>query len=212
MSAQPATNQESEQVAESSDSPGRRLRLARQARGLEVDQVADQLHLAPDLIGALERDDYDALPGPVFVIGYTRNYARLVGLDPEPLLDAYRATRPETRRPRFRSRPAGSKQIRSNHLLVRVVSVTILVAAIGLAIMWWQKEYGAGQHRQPPQDEIPLDEEIASIDAEPFPPELRDAPPTGVRHSRVLNHLGAAREGPRPGCVAVKSLKARGQK
>lgn len=180
MSAQPATSQESDQVAETSDSPGRRLRLTRQARGLEIDHVASQLHLAPDQISALERDDYDALPGPVFVIGYTRNYARLVGLDPEPLLDAYRATSPEARRPRSRSRPAGSKQIRSNHLLVRVVSIAILVAAAGLAFLWWQKEYGGGQHQAPPRDENAVDEGSAPIDADPFLPEFQDSPPAAA--------------------------------
>ena len=47
------------------------------------------------MIESLERDDYEALPSRVFVIGYIRKYACRVGLDPEPLVAAYRAAVPE---------------------------------------------------------------------------------------------------------------------
>ena len=35
------------------------------------------------------RDRYNALPSPVHVRGFLRNYARFLGLDPQPLLDRY---------------------------------------------------------------------------------------------------------------------------
>jgi hypothetical protein len=37
----------------------------------------------------LERGEYDVLPTPVHVRGFLRNYARFLGLDPEPLVDRY---------------------------------------------------------------------------------------------------------------------------
>jgi len=39
-------------------------------------------------VEALERDDYSAYKGPVFIHGFIRNYAKLLGLDPEPLIRA----------------------------------------------------------------------------------------------------------------------------
>lgn len=72
-------------------SAGARLREAREAAGLSIDAVAQQLKLAPRQVKALEEDDFAQLPGRTFIRGFMRNYARLVRLDPEALL----ATLPE---------------------------------------------------------------------------------------------------------------------
>lgn len=81
---------------EPTEGPGRRLRAARQAKGIGLDKVASQLHLGQHLLEALEQDDYERLPGAVFVRGYIRNYARLLGIDKESLLGA---CSPGNRRP-----------------------------------------------------------------------------------------------------------------
>ena len=67
-------------------SPGARLAAERQAHGLTIEQVASQLNLAPRQIVALEADNYAALPGMVIVRGFLRAYAKLLKLDPVPLL------------------------------------------------------------------------------------------------------------------------------
>ena len=67
-------------------SPGGRLRQAREAAGLELIEVAAQLNVRPQLIEALEADDVSAFPAQVYARGLLRNYARLLGLDVEPLL------------------------------------------------------------------------------------------------------------------------------
>ena len=66
--------------------PGVRLRQARERRGDSIAEVARALKLAPRQVDALERGDYDALPGPAFVRGFMRNYARYLNLDPDPLV------------------------------------------------------------------------------------------------------------------------------
>lgn len=71
--------------------PGAIFLEERQRQGLSLTDVARQLKLFPRQVDALERDDYAALPGPVFVRGFTRNYARLLGIDAEPLLRAVEA-------------------------------------------------------------------------------------------------------------------------
>ncbi len=69
-------------------SAGARLREAREAAGMTIDAVAQQLKLAPRQVKALEDDDFAQLPGRTFIRGFMRNYARLVRLDPEALLAA----------------------------------------------------------------------------------------------------------------------------
>ncbi len=79
---------------------GGQLSRARSARGLSIADVARQLKLSPAQVEALEAGQYDRLPGRVFVRGFMRNYARLVKLDPEPLLASVEpglTVAPETR-------------------------------------------------------------------------------------------------------------------
>ena len=66
--------------------PGARLRAAREAAGLSLDQVAQQLKLAPRQVKALEGESFGELPGRTFSRGFVRNYARLLHLDADDLL------------------------------------------------------------------------------------------------------------------------------
>jgi len=75
-----------EQQAEIRSSPGKVLAEARERLGLSVAEAARQLRLSPRQIEALEADDHASLPGKTFLRGFLRNYARLLQLDPEPLL------------------------------------------------------------------------------------------------------------------------------
>ena len=65
---------------------GAALKAAREAAGLSVDTVAQQLKLAPRQVKALEEDDFERLPGRTFVRGFARNYARFMQLDPDTVL------------------------------------------------------------------------------------------------------------------------------
>ncbi len=74
-----------------SESPGRLLQRGRTAKNLSVQEVAGQLRLHPQVITAIEADRFDSLAGPVFIQGYVKSYARLVGLDPDPIQVALQA-------------------------------------------------------------------------------------------------------------------------
>ncbi len=65
---------------------GATLAAAREAKGLTRNEVAERLKLSPRQIEALEAEDWAALPDPVFVRGFVRNYARLLDLDAETLI------------------------------------------------------------------------------------------------------------------------------
>jgi len=141
MSDQYASGPE-DNATELTNGPGRRLRVARQAQGMDLDRVAAELHLSRSMIEAMEHDDYDALPGQVFIVGYIRKYARVVRLDVEPLLAAYHKAVPQSPRTwlRPRPRPNGAGEVGSGHLVVRLVSFAVLVLLCGLAFVWWQNQ------------------------------------------------------------------------
>lgn len=67
-------------------SPGRALAAARGELKLSVADVSQQIKYAARQIEAIESDDYANLPGTTFVRGMIRSYAKLVQVDPEPLL------------------------------------------------------------------------------------------------------------------------------
>jgi cytoskeleton protein RodZ len=67
-------------------SPGRVLATQREAMGWTVEQVADQLKLAVRQVVALEAGDYASLPSPAVTRGFVRAYAKLVRVDPAPLV------------------------------------------------------------------------------------------------------------------------------
>jgi cytoskeleton protein RodZ len=64
-----------------SPSAGAMLRAARQARGLEIDALAQVLKVPERKLAALEADRYDELPGLSFARSLAQSYARQVGLD-----------------------------------------------------------------------------------------------------------------------------------
>lgn len=65
---------------------GAQLAAQREAMGLTVDQIADQLKLAPRQVVALEAGDYDALPNMAVTRGFVRAYAKVVKIDAAPLV------------------------------------------------------------------------------------------------------------------------------
>lgn len=68
--------------------PGKRLREAREAKNLSLEEAARQLCQDVSVIQALEEDDYTRLPGKTYVLGYLRSYARLLKLPEDEIIAA----------------------------------------------------------------------------------------------------------------------------
>lgn len=65
---------------------GKRLRMAREAANLNINDVAHALKFSARQIELLEADNYAALPGTTIVRGFARSYAKLLKLDADALL------------------------------------------------------------------------------------------------------------------------------
>ena len=66
------------------------LAFARRERDLDVPFVAAELRIPKAYINALENGQFDELPGVAYIPGYIRSYAKLLDIDSEPLIQAYR--------------------------------------------------------------------------------------------------------------------------
>ena len=69
--------------------PGKVLAEGREALDLSREQTADVLNLSVRVIRAIEESDPEKLPDSVYVNGYIRSYAKLLGLAAQPLIDAW---------------------------------------------------------------------------------------------------------------------------
>ncbi len=116
---------------------GPRLKIAREAKGLSVAEAAKMLKLSPRQVEYMELDDWRNLPCTTIVRGFVRNYARLVGLEPEPLMQELDRVRPvEAKALEMPSgTPVNMGQERSvdRRDFVRIVAgLVMLLAALGM--------------------------------------------------------------------------------
>lgn len=156
---------------------GAQLRQAREAQGLAIDDVALQLKFAPRQIESLEQERFDRLPGPTIARGMVRNYARLLKLDPEPLIVrlAPRVESPPDANQiaeRFRQEVPFSDSAKRSTLLYAGFSVGVLVLVAALAYEWQQQ-------KSPPRPESPALERTQP--AEPAQTAAATQPPVAAQ-------------------------------
>jgi cytoskeleton protein RodZ len=153
---------------------GARLRQAREEQGLAIDDVALQLKFAPRQIEFLEQERFDRLPGPTIARGMVRNYARLLKLDPEPLIQRMA---PQAEPPpdpgliaeRFRQQMPFSDSGRRSTLIYAGFSVALLVL-VGVLAYEWQQQKATPQFVAPARERPqPEPAQTASVVQAPTP-------------------------------------------
>jgi cytoskeleton protein RodZ len=135
MNSAASSDEDNRPAEENAGAIGARLRAARNQCNLQIEQVAEQLHLHPRIITAMENDDQAALPEPIFVQGYLRNYARLVGLPADEMVRRYNAQGPNPPtlsviglRPKTPVVPLPSARLLRNLILVLLGGILVWLA------------------------------------------------------------------------------------
>jgi transcriptional regulator with XRE-family HTH domain len=72
---------------------GETLAAARRGTGLTVTEVSQRTRIRETLVKNIERDDYSGCGGDFYTRGHIRAIARVVGTDPEPLIEEYDSAR-----------------------------------------------------------------------------------------------------------------------
>ncbi|WP_353209633.1 helix-turn-helix domain-containing protein [Sphingorhabdus sp.] len=73
---------------------GARLKKAREGANFSLQDISDRTKISLRFLAAIENDDFSALPGRVYIFGFTRAFARAVGLDEESLVTALQEKMP----------------------------------------------------------------------------------------------------------------------
>lgn len=110
---------------------GEQLRQAREVRQLSLEQASEMLRIEPRFLEALENERFDEIGAAVFVKGYLRNYADLLGIDPRPLL-AERAESLGAVPPPQARRSVGLVKEKP----IGAIALGVIGAALLLGILW----------------------------------------------------------------------------
>ena len=65
------------------------LKSEREKKGLSLNQIFEITMLRPHMLEALENENWNQLPAPVFVVGFARSYAGALGLEEEEIVGLY---------------------------------------------------------------------------------------------------------------------------
>lgn len=156
--------------------PGSILRAEREALGVTVREVAETLNLSMSMVEAIEADDHDRLPGPVFARGYVRAYARLLELDPQPLMAQYPpATDPGPPVHAAREWPAREWARRRPGLILGGAAALLALMLVLLVVWLWPEA--------PPERPEPSPTAAESSELQPTAVESSEPQPAAVELS-----------------------------
>jgi cytoskeleton protein RodZ len=166
-------------AASDAATPGRRLAGAREARGIPLEKAAEDLHLDTWVVEAMESNAYAKIGPPVYVKGYLKRYASMVGLPADEIIRAYegaQTVRAVNAEPTPPARPESDPE-RARWPLWQLSGVAVL-AVLVMALMWWKPW---ARHAQRPQRAIaPIASQVASGTAPVAAPAETAPPPARV--------------------------------
>ncbi|MCI4590226.1 DUF4115 domain-containing protein [Sphingobium sp. BYY-5] len=169
MAEEPEVETGAAEAQEVQSTPGATLRAAREARGLSIQDIAARTRIAQRQLEAVERDDYAALPGIPYAVGFARAYARAVGVDEVMIAANVRSGVQESdlganRYEAFE--PVDPARVPSRTLAWTLAAIVILLAG---GYMVWRTQ----MFTPPTSEEITAQDQVQPVAARPV-----DAAPT----------------------------------
>ncbi|MGH8564152.1 MAG: helix-turn-helix domain-containing protein [Gammaproteobacteria bacterium] len=144
---------------------GARLLQAREARGIPIEGIAQRIRVPAAVLRAIEEDRLQGL-APIYVRGYVRAYARIVGLDEDSVLAAL----PSAETPVVVTARSG-RLMRQNMTSgggLKIATLAVVVVLVGLTV---------ASFRTPVVDDVAIDAGLDAGLAEPEAPAVAGAPP-----------------------------------
>ena len=150
---------------------GQRLREAREAKGLSIEDIAASTRIPTRHLTSLENSEWDKLPAATYSIGFAKNYAGAVGLDRNEIGEALRtemggSPRTQTIYPEVyeaadpaRTMPKGL-----------VFGALALLALVVIGLTWMNSRSMTADETAPPV------EKVAAADTHIAPPAAAPAP------------------------------------
>jgi cytoskeleton protein RodZ len=127
---------------------GERLRVAREEKGLSLEDVAAQTRIPRRHLESLETAEWDKLPAPTYTTGFAKSYASAVGLDRVEIGEQLRAEMGGQRSPNMAAEvfePADPARTMPKSLVIAMIAAVILL----LVVMSWLNRRSLDQSDEP---------------------------------------------------------------
>lgn len=144
---------------------GERLKEARQEKDISLESLQDITKIQKRYLEAIEAGNFEKLPGNFYARAFIKEYALVVGLDPEELLEEFKTQIPapdETENAQYTRFSRTQKEKEKNHSIfsfIPTIIVVILVIGIIVSMVYFLNKK--------PDSNSPVDEE-SNIDKNEF--------------------------------------------
>ena len=176
------------------------LKRTREEYGEDLRAVAAALRISRSYLEAIERSQYEALPGAAYASGWIRSYAQYLGLNGDDLVERFQHERREAPMATL-TFPEPEQTARAPGLGVVIVGVLLAAAAYGVYALFFQGEVAQTAVSTPPPIEVATPEEIAPAPAAPAETPSVASPPAAA-----LAPAGEQTAAPVPAPVASETL------
>ncbi|MDX1562492.1 MAG: DUF4115 domain-containing protein [Gammaproteobacteria bacterium] len=133
MASETASSDESSEAP--GDELGARLRSAREAQDLSIEDVASELRISIEALTSIEASQFAALGAPVFAKGYLKQYAARLGLNPAEIVDAYQAK--VGSEPDIDIKPSRTITLRDERQITIWITAGVILAGLAAALIYW---------------------------------------------------------------------------
>ena len=147
---------------------GQRLRAAREAKGLSIEDVASTTRIPTRHLLSLEQSEWSNLPAPTYSVGFAKNYATAVGLDKVEIAEQLRAEMGNVLPAHYTSVTDNLEPVEGNRSMPKgiVLGALAALALIALALTWLSNRERFGSDAAP----------VAEVDNMALPPGAISAP------------------------------------
>ena len=147
------------------------LKHERELRGVALEEIAETTKIHIRFLEALENNDFDNMPGEVFVKGYIRSYAKVIGFDSEEMVNAYDESVGKDRRAELEKVQVINEKILSRKKVMAgyVLGGIALVVIFSLGYLFVDNIINESKNER--VERLPAQEPTSEIEEPPISPE-----------------------------------------
>ena len=112
---------------------GECLKRKREELRISIKDLGDKLRIKPDYLDNLEKDNYEELPPDVYVKGFIKSYAELIGFNPEKMIELFKKEREIENK--IKSRNKKEKKCEKKFVFKKYIAITPKIITIFLSFL-----------------------------------------------------------------------------
>ncbi|MCY7338925.1 MAG: DUF4115 domain-containing protein, partial [Sphingomonas bacterium] len=117
------------------ESVGQRLRAAREAKGMSIEDVAASTRIPTRHLLSLEESEWDKLPAPTYSVGFAKNNAAAVGLDKAEISDQLRGEMGSVLPAHYTTAPENFEPLDSDRSMPKGIVFGAIAAVIAIVLL-----------------------------------------------------------------------------